>query len=713
MKITKNKLRTIAIMAAVTLLGAMASVHKIHAATIPVTSTADDGTPGTLRVALASAMDGDTIDATGVSGTILLTSGELVVSNSVTILGPGPATLAVDGNAASRVFNITNAVTVSISSLTITNGLAGGTFPAENGGGIYNDHSTLTVSNCTLSGNSAVRGGGVFSDGGDSGSATLTVIASTAFSNTATLDGGGIYSYGYSGNATLVVNGSTLSGNSASGDRGGAIFSTGLSGSAALTVSNSNVSANSAGTSGGGIYNDGRSSDSASAEISNSILSDNSAGSGGGIYNDGSDSGSASMTVTNSILSSNSADEIEGGGIVNDGSASGSATLTVANSTLSDNSAYLRGGGIANNNQSGSGSATLEVANSTLSGNSAFEGGGINHSGGPSGSAALTVVASTLSGNSADAVIGIGGGILIGGASATLKMSACTLSGNSAFEGGGILSIFATLEIGNTILKAGSPGENILNDFGTVISHGFNLSSDAAGGDVSTGPGGLLNATGDQRNTDPKLGPLADNGGPTLTHLPLPGSPAIDGGEADTIPALTTVTDQRGSPRTIDDPAIPNAPFGDGTDIGAVEVAAPPVQHADLLVSLGVDKTSVKQGEQLTYTITVHNFGPDAAANVVVNDTLSSGTTFVSAQANRGNFTTPPTNQTGTVTWNLGDLSNGDAEGAQLVVKVIARGRTTITNTASASTDSSDPNPANNTAAITVSVAAGATGKKK
>src|SRR5262245_24260687 len=79
---------------------ACAAATSLRAATITVMNTADSGA-GSLRQALAGAADGDTIDAAGVSGTILLTSGELVVSNSVTILGPGPANLAVDGNAAS------------------------------------------------------------------------------------------------------------------------------------------------------------------------------------------------------------------------------------------------------------------------------------------------------------------------------------------------------------------------------------------------------------------------------------------------------------------------------------------------------------------------------------------------------------------------------------------------------------------------------------
>jgi hypothetical protein len=69
-------------------------------------------------------------------------------------------------------------------------------------------------------------------------------------------------------------------------------------------------------------------------------------------------------------------------------------------------------------------------------------------------------------------------------------------------------------------------------------------------------------------------------------------------------------------------------------------------------------------------------------------------------------------NQSGVVTWTLGDLANGGAEDAQLVVKVIVKGKTTITNVATVSTDSSDPNLTNNTASITTTIAAGSTRKK-
>ena len=132
------------------LFAVMGSVQTLHAATITVMNTSDSGA-GSLRQAIADANDGDTIDATGISGTIKLTSGHLVVDKSVTINGPGAANLAVDGNGVSRVFYIGSGRTVTIAGLTITNGNGFG----SSGGGIYNDHATLTVTNSTLSGNSA------------------------------------------------------------------------------------------------------------------------------------------------------------------------------------------------------------------------------------------------------------------------------------------------------------------------------------------------------------------------------------------------------------------------------------------------------------------------------------------------------------------------------------------------------------------------------
>jgi hypothetical protein len=276
-----------------------------YSAIIPVTNTADTGA-GTLRQALSDAMDGDTIDFS-VTGTITLTSGELVVHTSVMINGPGADQLAVDGNNASRVFHINPGKTVTISGLTITNGNVGvGGF----GGGIYNDHAVLTVSNCTLSGNSAGGGGGIYNNGRNGGSASLEILNSTLSGNSAQ-GGGGILSDGASGSASVEIVNSTVSGNSASNE-GGGIHNEGGSGSASLTVTNSTLSGNSASNMGGGIENKGALG-SASVEIVNSTLSGNSAtAGGGGILNDGHD-GNVLLELGSTILNAG----VSGANIVN------------------------------------------------------------------------------------------------------------------------------------------------------------------------------------------------------------------------------------------------------------------------------------------------------------------------------------------------------------------------------------------------------------
>ena len=256
---------------------------RLDTATITVMNTNDNGT-GSLRQALADAVDGDTINFnSSLNGqTITLTSGELLVDKRVTISGPGANTLAVDANHASRVFYIDSGKTVTISGLTIENGSV--ILPDDVGAGIYNHGATVTVSNCTVS-NSTLSGN----------SATNS-------------SGGGIYRNGYSGSATVTINNSTLSGNSASS--GGGIISDGAgqNGSATLTINNSTLSGNSAtaylGTdgSGGGIASTGQQQGSAMVTINNSTLSGNSAiGSGGGIFNNGF-AGSATLTVGSTIL---------------------------------------------------------------------------------------------------------------------------------------------------------------------------------------------------------------------------------------------------------------------------------------------------------------------------------------------------------------------------------------------------------------------------
>ena len=119
------------------------------ATTLNVTNLNDSGA-GSLRGVIASAGAGDTIQFQ-VTGTITLTSGEILISRNLTITGPGASQLSISGNHTSRVFEIGSDATVSLSGLTIQNGVTGIAYWPQNinGGGIYNS-GTLTITNCTI-----------------------------------------------------------------------------------------------------------------------------------------------------------------------------------------------------------------------------------------------------------------------------------------------------------------------------------------------------------------------------------------------------------------------------------------------------------------------------------------------------------------------------------------------------------------------------------
>ena len=186
-----------------------AATISAYADIITVTNTNDSGL-GSLRQALADANDSDTINF-AVTGTIGLTTGELLVNKSLTISGPGVGLLAVDGNATYRVFHIAPNKAVTISDLTITNGNAN-TQPVPDGGGIYNDHATLTLGNCTINNNTAFRdGGGVH----NAGAATLTLNGCIISGNMTGNDGGGVCNDGTGGAAIMEINNSTVSNNTA------------------------------------------------------------------------------------------------------------------------------------------------------------------------------------------------------------------------------------------------------------------------------------------------------------------------------------------------------------------------------------------------------------------------------------------------------------------------------------------------------------------
>jgi hypothetical protein len=255
------------------------------------------------------------------------------------------------------------------------------------------------------------------------------------------------------------------------------------------------------------------------------------------------------MSLTGNTVTSGSSFGDSGGAISN----IYPATLTISNSLITNNRVSSKlnaslGGGIVN-------SGTLTISNSTVSGN-AVSGvgynGGVNHSGGAGiyNRGTLRINNSTFNGNSV-LNAGTGGRIFNSG---SLTINNGTISGNGAASGGGIYNN-GTATFQNSIVANALSGGNCS---GSVISHGYNLSGD-----------GTCNfeGTGDLNNTNPLLGPLQNNGGPTPTTALLSGSPAIDsgnpGGCADGQGHLLK-TDQRGAPR-------PDTEDTAGCDRGAYE----------------------------------------------------------------------------------------------------------------------------------------------
>jgi CSLREA domain-containing protein len=361
-----------------------------------------------------------------------------------------------------------------------------------------------------------------------------------------------------------------------------------------MTISNGRVTQGL--IAGSGIFNDH-----SKLTINSCTVSGNSQG---GIFT-GADGGSASLTATNCVVTNNSspltvsasnggtANVVVSGCTVNNNTSgfslsanNGNISGTVSYSTFSGNSNIALANS-ANNN----GTANLAVNNCTSTGNTAFRGAGITNFAQNGGVATLTLQNSTISNNTA--TIDHAGGFYnsAGAATANAIVKSCTFSGNSgpvgAISNDAVAGSMCSIQIGNTILQAGTSGVNLGNEVDatstvTFTSLGYNLSSDSGGG--------ILSQSGDQINTDPKLDPggLKNNGGPTQTIALQPGSPAIDKGKS-----LGITTDQRGQPRPFDNTAVAPASGGDDSDIGAFET-----------------NTGLQPGPSLTVTTTNdHNDG--------------------------------------------------------------------------------------------------------
>jgi CSLREA domain-containing protein len=281
------------------------SVYVAHAASFTINSTADvvDANPGngvcatasgicTLRAAIqeANALAGeDTI--TQPAGTYVLTiagasedaatTGDLDITSNLTINGAGAAITIINGNGnvtGDRVFHIIGSVTVTISGVTIQNGMAAsfqnGSSVSFSGGGIANEFGTLMVTDATVANNSASLNGGGIDNFGSMSLSNVTISGNNAQS------GGGIYNeYFVVGGGSMSLTNVTISGNNTSGAGAGVVNGT----AGTMSLTNVTISGNNAGNSpgyGGGIYiNSG-----SSVSLTNATISGNNVDIGGGIF---------------------------------------------------------------------------------------------------------------------------------------------------------------------------------------------------------------------------------------------------------------------------------------------------------------------------------------------------------------------------------------------------------------------------------------------
>jgi predicted outer membrane repeat protein len=366
------------------------------ATTYTVTNTADSGA-GSLRQALDDANSNAGADIivfdAGSAGTITLTTGQLDISDDVTITGLGAADSIISGNNNSRIFYIYNyndPLTVSISGLTMTDGAS-----ANYGGAIANWGNDLTLSSVVLTGNETTGTGGAIhsqisaSPNTDS-NAPLTIIDSEISDNTAGESGGGLNLYGV-GNVTItntVVSGNeTLYG-------GGGIY-TKYAGN--VTIDSSTFDQNTAGGDGGGLY----ATFTDSFTMTNSTVSGNQATDGAGLEL----GKNGDVLIANSTIANNVGSPIGGnGGALYSWESTGDTRIlfsTISGNSTKSNTVYFT----ANSPY------TVEILGTIISDNTTSEGSGAQAVDfNLFGSASVTFTNSLIMGSAVCALFTDGGG---------------------------------------------------------------------------------------------------------------------------------------------------------------------------------------------------------------------------------------------------------------------------------------------------------------
>lgn len=534
--------------------------------------------PGAERIDLPAGTFVLTLSGTAEDDAI---TGDLDIEGNLRIVGAGPDQTIIDGNDLDRVLHILSSANVTISNLTIRNGFmstGGGILvegsltldnvivadntanylantPIGHGGGILVNQGTLTLNNSKVQNNSATGSGGAIANF----SGTVTINNSVISGNSATVSAGAIAS----SQGTVDITGSTIQSNTTVGS-GGAIFQQ----AGTVNLRSSTVASNTATVSGGGIAANG-----GTLGLYDSLVQSNSStDDGGGIAL----ASQALLQGSGAQIVSNSSSDF-GGGIHAVG-----AVVSLSNSVIGSNTATKSGGGI----NVESGQVTL-IGTSVTTNTAGIDGAGIDNY-----LSRVDLTNVTISGNTAT---GYGGGIVTY-ANGLTKLINSTVANNVAKVDGAGISNGGVVELQNSIVALNQiiTTANVVskNDItGAVTSKGSNIVG------VNAGTTGIVNGLQSDRvgtvatPVNPLLGPLTNNGGIGLTHLPLFGSPAIDG--ATGVAGVTT--DARGKSRNRD------GNF-DGTatpDIGAIEFVG---LQINTTVGQTTETKIVRQGDAIFVT---------------------------------------------------------------------------------------------------------------
>jgi hypothetical protein len=475
----------------------------------------------------------DVIDFGSLKGTIQLTNvdhaGEIVISSNLAINGPGADLLGIQAFAGTatagdgaRIFNVDDGVAsmvldAAISGLKLTGGDANGS------GGAISARENLIVAESHITANATrMEGGGIFAAPISLSSTfvnSLSIINCLITGNAAMSEGGGIRKQ----TGSLIIEGSTLSANTA-------VYGAGLSVADHVTtfqvrdsIFENNV-ATGIGFGGGAIL----AYDVENVSIAACLINENrGAFLGGGVYLQGLNQ-TATASITGSTISDNSA--TSGGG----GISITNVQVTVASTTITRNVVTGGTGGGGGIRSIGAATATLSVIDSEVSANSTQrDGGGIS-------GANVTVIGSTISGNSASRN---GGGIH---ASGTLLVSHTTVTGNMAATDGGGISANGGAMLNHAIVAGNFRGASVASDIALNATLSYSLLGVDTGALITDQGGNVIGTAMEPIN--PLLSPLADNGGPTMTHAFLAGSPAMDAGDLAAMAGVGEVPefDQRG-----------------------------------------------------------------------------------------------------------------------------------------------------------------------